>query len=264
MRHSVHLSLKSGNKKTGKIPVTTTPRSTCPIQCSHRGTSCYFENVGSAIFWTHLDRAAADPSLTYSHSDSRGRSYSTNAIAWDGFVAMVDRGELPRGLARFGQGGDLPGDGTRIDRKAVIALAKASKRAGVRWIAYTHYVWASPSKRDFDYNVTTLRLARKAGMSINVSCDTMDQVDQTRALGLPSVVTAPSTFLDRTSKTAGGSPLSQCPATYRDSGVGSSCESCGGCAIDSDSRRTYVFPAHGSGKKAIDSRLALFKAQGVN
>lgn len=262
--HSVHLSVASKNKKTGRIPVTTTPRSTCPTGCVHRGTSCYFENGGSAIFWTHVDRTAASPSLEFSHSDKNGREYSTKLHSWEDFVALVDSGALPRGLARFGQGGDLPGNGIRIDRKAVLALARASARAGVRWIAYTHYVWSSPSRVDFRYNVETLRLARVAGMPINVSCDTMEQVDRTRRLGLLAVVTAPSSYSTRTGRTAGESPLSQCPATYRDSGIGSSCESCGGCAVDSHGRRTYVFPAHGSGKKAIDGRLSLFRAQGVN
>lgn len=262
-RYSVHLSPKSGNGKTGPIPVTTTPRAVCPVECVHRGGSCYFENGGSAIFWTHVDAASAQPNLTHSHVDTRGRSYSTSLLDWWAFVDLIRAGGIKPGLARFAQGGDLPGDGRRIDRDAVLAFADASHAAGVRWIVYTHYVFGSPRAADLLHNVSVIRAMGAAGVTVNVSCDTLAQVDTVRALGLHAAVTVASTWNARTARTPAGNALAQCPATYRDTGPGSSCATCGGCAVDAPNRATWAFPAHGSRKGAVDSRLDLFAREGV-
>lgn len=250
----VHLALKSSNIKTGKIPVTTTPRSTCPAECVHKGSSCYFENGGSAIFWSHLDDAARNGGI-HAHTDSRGREYRTVAHSWGAFVAMIDSGAIRPGLARFAQGGDLPGDGRRIDRGALVSFAEASKRAGIRWIVYTHYIFGSPRLSDLLHNVSALRAAQEAGLNVNVSCDSVAQVDVATALGFRTALTESSDWQGPASRTPEGQLLAQCPATYRDEGPGSSCESCGGCALSNANRCTYVFPAHGSRKAMVDDRI---------
>lgn len=264
MSFAVHLSPKSNNVKTGPIKVTTTPRRVCPIECVHRGSSCYFENGGSAIFWTHVDEADKSPTLTHESTNKLGHVSRTKLIEWGAFCDLIESDAFkPDELARFAQGGDLPGDGRRLDRDAIMRFARASKRKGVRWIIYTHYVWGSPRAADLLHNVAVIRAAMQEGLTINVSCDTFDQVDTVRSLGLLAAVTAASDYSERTARTPRGNLLSMCPATYRDSGPGSSCNTCGGCAVGAESRTTWVFPAHGARKGAVDKRLALFAAQGV-
>ena len=50
MPYRVHLSPVSANAKTGPIPVSTTERATCPVDCAVR-EACYAASGPLALHW---------------------------------------------------------------------------------------------------------------------------------------------------------------------------------------------------------------------
>ena len=127
----VSLSIKSGNRKVGKIPVSTTESASCPNECPLKGTDCYarFSLVG--MHWKKVDR------------HERGDN-------WDAFCKRVERFAAYQ-LWRHNQAGDLPKNSKgRIHKPKALRLAKAA--AHTRGWTYTHYdpclLYTSPSPRD--------------------------------------------------------------------------------------------------------------------
>lgn len=245
--YSAHLSVRSENIKTGPIPVTTMTAITCPIRCPHRGTTCYAELGKMALWWERVTMVAAGAS-------------------WEDVCAQI--AALPAGqLWRHAQAGDLPGDGIRIDREALRLLTSANR--GKRGFTYTHYS-VTPSEHGLAvalHNAVCIREAISGGFAINVSCETMAQVDHATRLGFPTAVVMPTTW-DRVNGGSGrsvtpeGVVVTQCPAQYRETGPGSSCATCSLC--QRVSRTACVgFAAHGARKGTIDKRAALFKAEGL-
>jgi hypothetical protein len=80
---------ESGNAKVGKIPVTNSPRATCPSNCPLSGDGgCYAEGFHTRINWDKLDRG------------ERG-------LEWSAFIDKIKA--LPKGqLWRHNVSGDLP------------------------------------------------------------------------------------------------------------------------------------------------------------
>ena len=77
--------------------------------------------------------------------------------------------KLNRGaLWRYGQAGDLPGEGDRIDRESMLKIAKASR--GKRAILFTH-------KPTTEENLDILREVKALGLNVNLSADTLHQAD---------------------------------------------------------------------------------------
>ena len=111
-----HLSIKSGNEKTGPIPVSTSSRTTCPPSCAFYSKGCYAKGGPLALHWAKVS------------SGERGSNMST-------FLSQIRA--LPTGqLWRHNQAGDLPGRGNRINRRELDQLAKANQ--GKRGWTYTH------------------------------------------------------------------------------------------------------------------------------
>lgn len=163
--------------------------------------------------------------------------------------------KLNRGaLWRYGQAGDLPGEGDMIDAEAVMKIAKANK--GKRAIVFTH---KPPSPE----NVAIIREAAAEGLNINLSADNLEEADELAALGLPVVTVLNSEYGRKkgeplsgyrqrakslTKYTPGGRKIAVCPATYADV----SCTQCGVCA-DGDRKGVVIgFPAHGTQKKRVN------------
>ncbi len=215
----VHLTLKSGNEKTGPIPVSMTERATCPDSCSFKGNGCYAEGWPMRLHW---DKVA-----------ERGRE-------WPDFCKQV--AALPAGqLWRHNSAGDLPRNGEHIDREALEALVTAN--AGKRGFTYTHHSLSSRSNRE------TIANANLRGFTVNVSCDSLEAVDDLR-LALPTVVVLP--MLERgeaepkVTLTPGGVRVVTCPAQYRET----NCAECGLCAR-ADRRVVIGFRAHGYARRKV-------------
>ena len=141
MQNKFHLTQVSSNSKTGPIPVSTSSRDTCPDTCNLKGNGCYAESGPLRLHWDAV-------------SNQRG-------YVLELFCAVVSM--LPkRQLWRYGQAGDLPGDGHNIDTAALDKIVQANK--GRHGFAFTHYQ-PTPS------NAQAIKSANLEGFTVNLSAD---------------------------------------------------------------------------------------------
>ncbi|WP_454287198.1 DUF7227 family protein [Rhizobium arsenicireducens] len=234
MRYS--LTKISRNVKLGPMPASTSSRSTCPTACPLVGKGgCYAEYGPMSIFWRKVDRGEA------------GGDFDT-------FVKEVE--QLPRRqIWRYGQAGDLPGEGNTIDREQMLRLATANRNRPV--IAFTH----KPPTED---NLETLRQARALGFPVNLSANNLDHADELIQHGLNVVAILPegyargakeslTEYRTRTKELPKHSPagtrIAVCPATYTET----NCLHCGVCATSQLRGAIVGFPAHGTKKKAVSA-----------
>lgn len=216
----VHLSLKSGNAKTGPIPVSTTERASCPADCAMRA-ECYAASGPLALHWSAV-------------------SAGTRGTDWDAFCASV--AALPDGqLWRHNQAGDLPQQDGTVDAYRLGQLVQANQ--GKRGFTYSHH-------RDAE-SINWIRHANAWGFTVNLSANNLADADTLADYDAgPVVVVLPSDTRANT-VTPKGRPVVVCPATQRDD------VSCATCQLCSRQRKTIVgFPAHGTRKRVIDIKLA--------
>lgn len=224
MTYNVHMTLKSGNVKTGPIPVSTTSYATCPTSCVFRKAGCYADSGPLAMHW----RAVTE--------GKRGTDWAT-------FCATV--AALPDGTFwRHNQAGDLPSDGAVIDSEAMAQLVEAQR--GKRGFTYTHHDMAHAGNRE------AVAHANQSGFTVNLSANDLGHADELAALGIgPVVVVVPSDTKDNT-YTPKGRKVVLCPATQRED---VSCATCQLCQRPSGlvGRVIVAFPAHGISKKKADA-----------
>lgn len=231
------ITKRSGNKKTGPILVTTSPRKTCPTICPFRKDSgngaCYAEHgMLGGFIWTKLDRIRPGGSFQNGNIKIHGKATLLKSIR-----------ELPEGTVwRHNQAGDLPTtDKETIDETALKPLIKANRgRCG---FTYTHF--------DVIKNKTNRRIvseANRAGFTVNLSADTLDHADKLYDLKCaPVTVVVPATQLTNT-VTPKGRTVIICPAVTT---KGMNCKRCELCTKQ---RSTIVaFPALGAKKGQIVS-----------
>ena len=234
-----HLTLKSRNKKVGRVPVSTTSSSSCPTDCPFKGNGCYAALGPLALFWHKVDAGEAGND-------------------WDTFCGQV--ADLPDGqFWRHNQAGDLPGDGVHIDIVAMSKLIAANK--GKRGFTYTHY----DAKRG-PTNSAVIEAANRDGFTINLSANNLDHSDELSDLDIGPVVVVLPIEYQRTSKskawteslaayrqrlkslpasTQAGRKIAVCPATYSDDVSCATCQLC-----QRQDRKVIVgFPAHGAAKR---------------
>ena len=219
----LHLTKKSGNAKTGPIPVSTTSDDTCPNVCPFKGSGCYASYGPLGLHWSALN------------AGERG---------YDSIDAFCDDiAKLPAGqLWRHNQAGDLPGKGNRINgadlRKLVIA------NAGRKGYTYTH-------KPTTPTNIALIRASNAAGFAINLSANNLTHADTLASdwPDLPVVTVLPSDTVAKSTRTPAGRKIVTCPAVLSDTVT---CASCGLCAINKAGRAIIGFPAHGAGKGKVD------------
>jgi hypothetical protein len=214
--HNYHLTLKSGNAKTGPIPVSVTSADTCPTSCGQYA-NCYAKSGPLSMHWSAVN------------SGKRGMTI-------DEFCAAIE--SMPEGqLWRHNQAGDLPGEGESIDRRAMVSIILANR--GRRGFTYTH-------KPMTESNQQAVICANKLGFAVNLSADTIAQADEYAALGIaPVVVTVPENTRANFT-TPGGNKVVICPAETK----GVTCAQCKLCAW-SERKVIIAFPAHGSKKSAV-------------
>lgn len=233
-----YMNLSSQNKKVGAIPVATITRSTCPSSCPLKNNGCYAESGPLRIHWDKVTKG------------ERGTDFDT-------FCEQIE--SFPDNQVwRYGQAGDLPGEGDKIDTKMMTKLAKAN--AGRPVIAYTH----KPTNKG---NLKALSKARANGFSVNLSADNLTEADELAKTGLPVVVVMPSEYAratklgdwsetvpeyndrvkDLPNTTPQGARIAICPATYLDV----TCGECLACAKPDRNGTVIGFPAHGSKRKRV-------------
>lgn len=220
MTPTVHLTLKSGNEKTGPIPVSLTERSTCPDACSFKGNGCYAEGWPMRFHWSKVAERGCD---------------------WSTFCEQV--AALPEGqLWRHNAAGDLPGENNELDSESLRTLVEANQ--GRRGFTYTH----KPLTRE---NRAAIADANLRGFTVNVSCDSLEAVDSL-GLALPTVVVLPELAKGerepRVVRTPAGHKIVTCPAQYRET----NCAACGLCQR-SDRKYAIGFRAHGYAHRKVSA-----------
>ena len=219
MKNITHLSLKSANVKTGPIPVSTSSAATCPDACPFKASGCYAKSGPLAIHWSKVT------------SGLRG-------LQWTEFLSVV-RSFAEGQLWRHNQAGDLPGDGDKIDSKALAQLTRANE--GRRGFTYTH-------KPATGSNLRAIRSANRAGFVVNLSANSIQHADTLAKLGLPVAAVVPQNSPDRF-VTPAGNRVVICPAQRV---AGLSCDKCRLCAKGD---RSFIigFRPHGTGARKVEA-----------
>lgn len=217
-----HLSRVSGNSKTGPIPVSTSPRSTCPPGCPFLGHGCYGDGGPIAIHWAEV---------------SAGR----RGVPWPDFLRLIRA--LPDGqLWRMNQAGDLQDPDTVAGRAALRQLVSANR--GRRGFTFSHHPLTRLVVRAF-------RDATARGFTVNVSTETMAAADAAVAAGLFAVTVVPSTDQRRFWFSPAGNRVVACPAQLH---AGITCSTCQLCH-DRPASVIVAFRAHGSSRRRVDAWL---------
>ena len=228
----VALVADSGNTKTGHIPVSTSDMNSCPERCPFLA-QCYASFGHTIIHWKKVPVRGTD---------------------WATFIRKI--AALPKGqLWRHNEAGDLPARNGRINAAALQALVKANK--GRRGFTYTHHALT-------EANIAAIRHANANGFTVNVSCETVGQVDYVRSLGLPAVLTIPKGERVPT-QTPDGNQVRRCPAETSAEAIKAGrdvkkiqCSNCGICA-NPDRSCAIGFITHGPGAKRASE--AIFKVR---
>ena len=225
-----HLTRSSSNEKTGPIPVSTSPRSTCPDSCPLKKNGCF---VIGPIEW-HWDKV------------SRGE----RGNAWDVFLDELR--SLPRGqLWRHNQAGDLPGDNEEILPEFLKDLVNANQ--GRKGFTYTHKPVLSEQAGPVESNRAAIKEANAQGFTINLSANGLNHADKLAALGIGPVcaILPDQNPVNRT--TPQGRKVVICPAQTRKN---TTCATCGLCQR-ADRSVIVGFMPHGAQQKKA---LAIAKA----
>ena len=219
-----HLSAQSSNVKTGPIAVSTSSRATCSPVCPFFDNGCYAETGPLLLHWRKVT------------TGERGQTLQD-------FLASLRN--LPAGKSfRHNQAGDLPHTSGRISRTFIKGMVQSVKH--LRAFTYTHH----DVKRG--ENLQLLKYANRNGFTINASCETEAQVDNTIAAGLPAVMVALSDEERTTWRTAAGNIVLVCPAQRSDNKTCADCMLC-----HKRGRRVAIaFLAHGTSKRKADAVVA--------
>ena len=231
----VTLTMVSGNRKVGAIPVSTTDKDSCPKECG-AAKDCYAKFGKLSMHWSKVGEGM------------RG-------FIWSMFCKAVKR--LPKFQPwRHNQAGDMPKDEQlpddscdRMDRDMAIELAKAAKHT--RGWTYTHYVPTDEHNASVIRDVNEMHNG-KQGLVINLSADTLAQADEYSDLGIaPVVVTLPLGTPHRGNRTPAGRQIVVCPAQTQDD---MTCARCQLWAVR-DRKSVVGFIAHGTAKKRMSRTL---------
>jgi hypothetical protein len=203
---------ESKNEKLGPMPSALISGETCPPTCGFYGRGCYHEFSFMGYHW---------------------RNVKKNGMHWDEFLETVSN--LPDGtIWRYATAGDLPGNGTTLDVRAVVGLVFANQ--GKRGFAFTHKPMDTEPARN------AVQYANNQGFTINLSADGLRQADEKAELGIaPVAAVIPSNAPEKGLKTPAGRKVLICLHETR----GLTCHKCQLCAV-ADRKSIIGFRAHGS------------------
>jgi len=156
---NVHLTDISSNKKTGRIPVSTSTADWCPDSCPLKEAGCYARHSHLGMHWKKVT------------AGERGTD-------WSGFTSKIRK--LPKhGIWRHNQAGDLPVDCDRIDSVKMRQLIAANRDKG--GFTYTHH---NPAD-----NAEIIAESNAGGFTVNLSANNPAQADEYAAMNIAPVVT---------------------------------------------------------------------------
>ena len=211
-----HLVKRSANRKTGPIPVSTSPASTCPTCLLEE--VCYAKYGPLSMHWSRV---------------SSGR----RGVPFDQFLEEIRK--LPEGqLWRHNVAGDLPGRGNSLDTKKLGDLVEANRNK--RGFTYTHKPVVKNPR-----NAAALKRANQNGFTVNLSANSIDEADRLVQLAIGPVVVVVEQDRNRDFKTPAGNSVVICPHAIQRRITCKDCQLC----QHADRKSIIAFPAHGSGKK---------------
>jgi len=231
------ITKRTANAITGPIMVTTSPRFTCPLNCTFRKGDrgehaglCYAEHGALGGFvWSLLDRTPAGKEMM-------------NSIRVHSFEELLFaiRSLKPDELWRHNIAGDLPTNNrSTIDCTALRLVVEANK--GRRGFTFTHYdVLTNLANRE------AIAHANRNGFTINLSGNSLRHADELADLRIAPVTTILPAGTRKNTGTPKGRTVVICPTSTH----GVTCADCGLCARAS--RSTIIgFPASGGLKHRI-------------
>lgn len=220
MTQLFHLTLRSTNAKVGPIPVSTSPRQTCPDSCPMKAGGCY---ANGTLRW-------------HWNAVSEGK----RGVQWSDFLDQIKA--LPAGqLWRMNQAGDLPGEGDTLDLEDFEALCSANE--GKRGFTYTHKPLRSELEREF------VAMANVTGFTVNLSANSPADADRRAEQNCGPVATIVPTGTPATSYTPKGRKIIICPAQQRDD------ITCASCQLCARANRSVIvgFLPHGNGARKVNA-----------
>jgi len=218
-----HFVKKSGNKKTGFMPVTYNSRLSCPNSCIFKNNGCYADNYHTALNWDKVT------------SGERGGSFKE--------LLQNIKSLKPGTIWRACVAGDIPSNSKgEISRTYIKGITEANK--GLKGYTYTH------NRLDVGENISLLKTANKQGFTVNISTETEAAADNAVLNNLPAVIVVKSTETRRAWFTKNKNKIFVCPA--QTSGV-----NCIDCQLCQSRPKNLIiaFLAHGNMSKLIDKIL---------
>ena len=218
-----HFVKKSGNKKTGYMPVTYNSRLSCPDSCIFKNNGCYADNYHTALNWDKVTNG------------ERGGSFKE--------LLQNIKSLKPGTIWRACVAGDIPSNKKgEISRTYIKGITEANK--GLKGYTYTH------NKLDVGANISLLKTANKKGFTVNISTETEAAADNAVLNNLPAVTVVKSTEQRHRWHTKNNNNVLVCPA--QTSGV-----NCIDCQLCQHRPKNLIiaFLAHGNMSKLIDKIL---------
>ena len=213
----------SANKKTGHMPVTYRPMTTCPPDCVFLPSGPIGGCYGTGRIFAMADRRAM---------------YLTIAQA----ISEIQKSRPTKARVKYLRDrvvGDVITPDMTMDRNYLQAISDVARHEGLIPFGYTH-AWRYFTRRDVQF-------IKRIGYVMNASCETVEDVEVAVSLGLlPTIV---DNDLPEGAIVAGYRVVT-CPAQTRDEVT---CASCGLCA--KAQRKALVrFRIHGTARnKAIEA-----------
>lgn len=247
--HNYHMTLVSGNVKTGPIPVTTTSSNSCPATCKFKDNGCYAQYGPLAMHWRGVDKG------------------KKSVLSLDELCGAIKSLKFKQ-LWRHNQAGDLPKSGLSHGQDQVIHWPSLEKiieaNKGRRGFTYTHYPVLPENETDWrargnaNSNANIIKYALSKGFTINISCETPEQADKVVAMGMPAVLVVPEGS-PNSWRTPAGNLVKTCPAQLQDDINCASCELCQKQELTGPGgvkrpRHIVGFISHGNARKTV-SRL---------
>jgi len=218
-----HFIKKSGNKKTGFMPVTYNSRLSCPDSCIFKNNGCYADNYHTALNWDKV--TSGERGGTFKELLNNIKALKPGTI-WRACVA-----------------GDIPSNNKgEISRTYIKGITEANQ--GLKGYTYTH------NRLDIGENISLLKTANKQGFTVNISTETEAAADNAVLNSLPTVIVVKSTETRRAWFTKNKNKIIVCPAQTN----GVNCIDCQLCQ-HRPKNLIIAFKAHGNQAKKIDKIL---------
>ena len=218
-----HFVPKSGNKKTGFMPVTYNSRLSCPNSCIFKNNGCYANYYHTRINWDKV--TSGERGGTFKELLNNIKALKPGTI-WRACVA-----------------GDIPSNNKgEISRTYIKGITEANK--GLKGYTYTH------NRLDIGENIRLLKTANKKGFTVNISTETEAAADNAVLNSLPAVIVVKSTEKRRSWFTKNKNKILVCPAQ-------TSKVNCIDCQLCQNRPKNLIiaFLAHGNMSKLIDKIL---------